>query len=80
MWGGVGVAPLSIFHWRNWNFSFFFYKIHLFVLMVMIHIMVIAVTMYGAITKDNNGDSRDDGDNDLVNTYNNDDNHGKAYR
>ena len=48
--------------------------------MVMIHIMVIAVTMDGAITKDNNGDSRDDGDNDLVNTYNNDDNHGKAYR
>ena len=46
--------------------------------MVMIHTMVIAVTMYGAITKDDNGDSHDDGK-DLFNTYNNDDNHGKAY-
>ena len=79
MWGGVGVAPLSIFYWRNLKFPFFFYKIHLFVLMVMIHTMVIAVTMYGTITKDDNGNSRDDGK-DLFNTYNDDDNHGKAYR
>ena len=35
-------------------------------------------TMYETITKDDNGDSHDDGD-DLVNTYNNDDNHGKAH-